>query len=233
MLFRAIAVASLHVARPALADVPLPPEPSEKAETPSPTVPEPSPSPAATSPSPAPFVSRAEPPAPTPAQLTLTRPIDAVVHLAATYDAARLEARSRVDTESWRVICDAPCDRSIRVEGLELRVTAPRMTPTNAFVVDPGPGVARFRVSGGSATARDLGIVGLAGGLPIAFAGMALFGLGSVRESSGERTGGIVTLAVGAAVVLIALPLLLVGSSSVKNEQGKYIARGAAPVPLL
>jgi hypothetical protein len=47
------------------------------------------------------------------------RPADrSRARLAATYDAARLEARSRVDTESWRVICDAPCDRSIRVEGI-------------------------------------------------------------------------------------------------------------------
>jgi hypothetical protein len=155
------------------------------------------------------------------------------VHLAVGYRGARLEARSLVDADRWRVICDAPCDRSVRVEGLEVRVTAPGMTSSNAFLVDPGPGTARFRVVGGSATARTLGIIGLAGGLPIAFAGMSMFGLGSIQESSTERTAGIATLVVGAVITLAALPLLLVGSTSVRNEQGKYIARGAARAPLL
>jgi len=147
-----------------------------------------------------------------------------VVHLAVTYPNAWLEARSRVDLDEWARVCPAPCDRAVRAEGVEMRVTAPGMTPSNAFVIEPGPGTARFRVSGGSSTARQLGIIGLGVGLPVSFAGMALFGLGSVEDHSGERTAGIVTLAVGAVAVLASLPLLLSGSTSVKNASGRYIA---------
>jgi hypothetical protein len=108
-----------------------------------------------------------------------------------------------------------------------MRVTAPRMTPSNAFLIEPGAGVARLRVSGGSSLARDLGIIGLAAGLPVTFGGIALLGMGSLRDDPGERTAGVVTLAVGAAAVLVALPLLVVGSTTVKNGDNRYIARSA------
>jgi hypothetical protein len=99
------------------------------------------------------------------------------------------------------------------------------MTPSNPFVIDPGGGTARLRVAGGSNTARELGIIGLAGGLPVTFAGMTLFGFGSLEGEQGVRTAGIVTLAVGATAIVAALPLLLVGSTTVKNEKGANIAR--------
>lgn len=146
------------------------------------------------------------------------------MHIAADYPNARLEGRSRVDLGEWRVLCAAPCDQSLRVDGLEVRVTAPDMTTSNVFVIDPGGGTARLRVSGGSSTSRRLGIIGLAVGLPIAFGGMTLFGVGSVEDQQGVRTAGIATLGVGAAAVLVALPLLLVGATTVRNERGSYIA---------
>jgi hypothetical protein len=154
-------------------------------------------------------------------------PTDAAVHIAANYSDAWLEGRSRVDGGPWRRLCQAPCDKTLRVEGLELRMTAPSMTPSNPFVIDPGPGTARLRVAGGSSTSRELGIIGLAGGLPVTFGGMTLFGLGSLEEEKDVRTAGIVTLAVGATAIVIALPLLLIGSTAVRNEKGSYIARAA------
>lgn len=85
-----------------------------------------------------------------------------------------------------------------------------------------------MKVSGGSATAREIGIFGLAGGLTVAFGGMTLFGIGSLEDKGGVRTAGIATLAVGAAATLIALPLLFSGSTTVKDAKGHYIAsRGA------
>jgi hypothetical protein len=105
-----------------------------------------------------------------------------------------------------------------------MRVTAPGMSASNAFAIEPGAGTARLRVSGGSARARDIGIVGLAAGLPVTFAGLTLIGVGSIRDEPGERTAGIVTLSIGAAAVLAALPLLVIGSTSVKNGEGRSVA---------
>jgi len=134
-----------------------------------------------------------------------------------------------VDEDDWRRLCAAPCDRALHVDGQDLRVTAPGMTTSNSFVVQPGPGVARLRVAGGSAAARSVGIFGLAGGLPITFAGTALLGAGHLREDRDLRTAGFVTLGVGAAAVLVALPLLLLGSTAVKNHRGKNIAALVRP----
>jgi hypothetical protein len=151
-------------------------------------------------------------------------PTHARLHIGSSHPGTWLEGRSRVDVEPWRRLCPAPCDRSLAVEGLELRLTAPAMTPSNAFLVEPGPGVARFRVAGGSATARTVGIVGLAGGAPVSFVGMTLLGAGHLKDDDGLRTAGYVTLGVGAAAVLVSLPLLLLGSTSVKNHKGRNVA---------
>lgn len=109
-----------------------------------------------------------------------------------------------------------------------MRVTAPRMSASNPFAIEPGAGTARLRVSGGSARARDIGIVSMWAGLPITFAGLALIGVGSIHYDPGDtpglRTAGIVTLSIGAAAVLAALPLLVIGSTSVKNAEGRKVA---------
>ena len=146
------------------------------------------------------------------------------MHLAANYEGAWLEGRNRVDDEGWKRLCAAPCDRLVAVEGLDMRVTAPHMTASNTFAIEPGAGTARLRVSGGSSRTRDIGIISLAAGLPVTFAGVTLLGVGSIRDEPGVRTGGIVTLAVGAVAVLVALPLLVIGSTSVKNAEGRNVA---------
>lgn len=152
-------------------------------------------------------------------------PTDAVVHVAIDYEGAWLEGRSRVDLGAWQRLCPTPCDRSVRVEGLELRVAAPNMTTSNTFAIDPGAGTARLRVAGGSKNARNLGIIGLAGGLSVTFAGMALFGLGSLEDRQGERTAGIVGLALGGAAIAVALPLLFSGSTTVRDGHGRTVAK--------
>jgi hypothetical protein len=184
---------------------------------------------AAAAPGTAPPVAPAQPPTVV-AVVPAPPPTDAAIHIAANYTDAWLEGRSRVDLGQWQKLCPSPCDRTVRVEGLELRMTAPNMTPSNAFVIDPGAGTARLRIRGGSSTARELGIVGLAAGLPVTFAGMTLFGLGSLEEEPSVKTAGIVTLAVGATAIVVALPLLLIGSTTVRNEKGAYIARAARGV---
>jgi hypothetical protein len=113
------------------------------------------------------------------------------------------------------------------VEGAELRVTAPGMTPSSAFRIEPGSGAALLTVNGGSSAARALGRLGLGIGVPLALVGMAGFGYGHFDERRGLETAGAITLAAGAALVLVALPLLVSGSTSVRNAQGDLIATTA------
>jgi hypothetical protein len=174
------------------------------------------------------LVASAPPTTPPPVTPAPDGASDAWVHLAVDYDGAWLEGRSRIDEERWRRLCAAPCDRALGVDDLDMRVVAPRMTPSNAFTVEPGTGAARLRVSGGSARAREFGLIGLAGGLPVTFAGVTLLGVGSIRSDGTERTAGIVALSIGAAAVLAALPLLVLGSTTVKNAEGRHVAGHAA-----
>jgi hypothetical protein len=145
------------------------------------------------------------------------------------YEDAVIETRSSVERGAWSTACRAPCDRSLMVEDTQLRVVAPQMTASNEFRVAPGSGTARLRVSGGSATARGLGLAGLLGGIPLSLGGGALFGYGAVSDREGMQTAGIVALAVGATAVVAALPLLLVGSTRVRDARGRTIARASPP----
>jgi len=192
-----------------------PPAPSvvaAPAAPPAPPAPAAVPAPAPAAPPPAPLLQK--PPGPT------TTP----VHFGVNYPGAHLEGRDRVDDTGWQSLCAAPCDRPLRLEGLDLRVTAPGMTNSNSFVIQPGSGTARLRVVGGSATARQIGIISLVGGLVVSGGGMASYALGSVNDERWMRTTGIVGLSVGAVAVLVALPLLFAGGTSVKDGRGRTIA---------
>jgi len=151
------------------------------------------------------------------------------VHLFSTYPNAMLELRSFVDDTAWQPACAAPCDRVLHVEGTEARVVAPGMSASNTFRIEPGHGAARFKVSGGSESSRQIGTVALVGGIPITLGGMALWGYGRMEDSSGLRAAGVVSLAVGAVAVLGSLPFLASGRTSVKDAKGKVIAQRWAP----
>ncbi len=101
------------------------------------------------------------------------------------------------------------------------------MTPSSSFRIEPGSGAALLTVNGGSSAARTLGRLGLGIGVPLALVGMAGFGYGHFDERRGLETAGAITLAAGAALVLVALPLLVSGSTSVRNAQGDLIANTA------
>jgi hypothetical protein len=128
-------------------------------------------------------------------------------------------------------VCLAPCDQSLYVEGSLARVSAVGMTRSNAFRIDPGPGVALVRVDGGSARARSFGILGLAVGIPTTLAGGALYSYGTFSDRDGLRIGGGVVLGLGALAVLAALPLLLLGTTTVRDGRGSVIARAIAAAP--
>lgn len=103
-------------------------------------------------------------------------------------------------------------------------MTAPGMTPSRAFRVSPGDGSSHLLVNGGSATARLWGRTSFAVGVPLALLGMSGFAWGSFDDQPGLKTAGAVSLGVGAALVLVALPLLVKGATNVKNEKGEAIA---------
>ena len=99
------------------------------------------------------------------------------------------------------------------------------MTDSNTFLLEPGAGTARLRVSGGSSTVRSIGLTALVGGIPISLGGLGLYGYGSAEKESGLQTAGIVTLAVGGVLVLGSLPLLGFGRTTIRDARGKAIAR--------
>jgi hypothetical protein len=102
------------------------------------------------------------------------------------------------------------------------------MTPSKPFRVEAGSGAALLSVSGGSASARAWGRASFAVGVPVALLGMTGFALGNFDDRSGLKIAGAVSLGVGAALVLVALPLLVKGATSVKNEKGDVIAQAQA-----
>jgi hypothetical protein len=142
-----------------------------------------------------------------------------------------LELRSRVDQTDWQRVCVAPCDQSLLVDGTLARVSAPGMTTSNVFRIDPGPGVALVRVDGGSAKARSFGVLGLAVGIPTLLGGGALYSYGAFAERDAMRISGAVVLGVGALAVLASIPLLLVGATTVRDGHGSVIARSVAAGP--
>ncbi len=148
-----------------------------------------------------------------------------VVHVASDRPGSWLEARSTLEDHGWERVCAAPCNRAIVVQGALLRVTAPGMTPSNGFRIEHGPGTALVKVEGGSATSRSYGILALGVGIPISLTGMGLYGYGRYADQTGTRTAGAVTLGIGALAVLASLPLLVSGSTDVRDGKGSLIAR--------
>jgi hypothetical protein len=156
----------------------------------------------------------------------VTSPGEALVHVAVDHRDAWLETRSYVDGGEFVRTCQAPCDRRLLVEGVEARVSAPGMTTSNIFRFDGGAGIAGVRVEGGSASARRAGIITLAVGIPVALVGMALFAQGRVKDSSAMTAAGVVGLSTGGLSIAISLPLLLLGTTHVKDAKGSLIALG-------
>jgi hypothetical protein len=150
------------------------------------------------------------------------------VHLAADYPGLVLELRSFVDSGDWKVACSVPCDRTLVTLGSDARVSAPGMSTSNVFRIEPGPGVALVKVSGGSSTLRTLGIAGLGIGIPLGLAGTAMYGFGKFDDKDGLAVGGAVVLGVGAVMILAAIPLLISSTTNVRDGKGSLIAEKAS-----
>jgi hypothetical protein len=150
------------------------------------------------------------------------------VHVAANYPGAVLELRSFVDSGDWRAACAAPCDQTLVTLGMQARVTAPGMTSSNTFRIDPGPGIAHVKVTGGSGTLRTVGIASLATGIPLGLAGMGMFSYGKYSDKDGLATAGAVVLGTGALAMLAAIPLLISSTTNVRDAKGSLIASSSS-----
>lgn len=148
------------------------------------------------------------------------------MHIGSSYPGTWLELKSRVDQSDWQRTCLAPCDTPLYVDGTLARVSAPGMTTSNPFRIDPGQGTALVRVDGGSARARSFGILGMVVGIPTTIGGGALFGYGTYADRDGLRIGGATVLGLGALAVIASLPFLVSGSTTVRNSHGSAIAKG-------
>ena len=144
--------------------------------------------------------------------------------MASDYPGTWLEMRNFVEGGDWQRICAVPCDRVLNVLGTQARVTADGMSTSNVFRLQPGPGRALVRVDGGSDSARRFGVLGLAIGIPVALTGAAGLSYGVVSDRDGMSLAGGITLGVGGALVLAALPLLLLGTTDVRDGAGGQIA---------
>jgi hypothetical protein len=108
------------------------------------------------------------------------------------------------------------------------------MTTSNSFRIEPGRGIAFVKVEGGSSTSRRIGIITLAAGLPVALLGMGLYGYARVgKDRAGMQAAGAVVLGTGAVSIGVSLPLLLFGSTDVKNGKNSLIARMFSASPTL
>lgn len=203
-----------------------PPSPASVSDAPTLPNPQPAPSPAVVplpAPAAAPAVA-ATPVVPAPPALVPPDPTRSIVHLASSHPGTALELKSSVDETDWQRVCLAPCDRSVVVLGMLARASAPGMTTSNVFRIRPGVGPALVKVEGGSSSARTLGIIGLAAGIPIALGGAALFSYGQTTDRDAMSVGGAVMLGTGALALLVALPLLVNGGTSVRDGEGRKIA---------
>jgi hypothetical protein len=136
-----------------------------------------------------------------------------------------LELRNYVDGGEWKFACAAPCDQTLVTLGSEARVAAPGMTRSNVFRIDPGPGIALVKVSGGSEQLRTFGILGLGIGIPIGLGGMAMYGYGKHQDRDGLALAGGIVLGTGAVMILAALPMLIASTTNVRDAKGSFIAR--------
>lgn len=210
---------------PTAAQPPTPAQPPISAPPPSPT---PQPQSGAPSQVSLPATTPSAPPAPTPTFAALG---SARVRIAADYAGAWLETRPFGSDGEWQRACAAPCGAVLNVDGLEARIVADGMTTTKPFRIQPGSGSALLRVNGGSASARQWGRLGFGIGVPVALIGMAGVGYGTFDDRRGLTIAGAATLGVGAALVLVAIPLLVSGASAVRNDKGDLIAASSG-IPL-
>jgi hypothetical protein len=129
-------------------------------------------------------------------------------------------------------VCSSPCDTEVPA-GEEYFIDAPGMTKSDKFNLSLGG--KNLKVSGGSAALRGLGLyggMGVGGGLLLG--GVMLTVLGSSSQSAPDslKTMGIVSASTGAFLLIGGLVLFFTNETSVKDGEGKTVARPSKPLRL-
>ncbi len=185
------------------------------------SAPPPAPSPSAVPPASAATSAPSPRPAPTaPAEPGATARVEVHVARAGCW----LELRSSPGVGEWIRACELPCSTTLVVDGREARVAGAGVTPSNPFLIEPGPGTARLEARPGSARARRYGTVALASGVPLVLAGITGHAFGQLEDSPALRDGGVAVAALGTAAIAAALPLLAAGATRVRDGRGRRIA---------
>jgi hypothetical protein len=60
---------------------------------------------------------------------------------------------------------------------------------------------------------------------------MTFYALSKVNDDEGQRSTGVTTLTVGAIITVAAIPLLLLGGTSVTDARGRDIAKTGSRTP--
>jgi hypothetical protein len=152
----------------------------------------------------------------------------ATIKVYARGDAVELQGRPRLEASMpWLPVCAAPCGSAVRVGDLEFRVAGEGISPSNTFVIEPGDGAVKLDVNAGSAGKRRLGRLGLFIGVPMLVVGAVGMGIDAgtaVEHRATIGTAGLISVIVGGALTLASLPLVLMGSTRVRNQKGELIS---------
>ena len=153
------------------------------------------------------------------------------VHIGPVSEEVVLQRRLEPYDDLWWTVCDAPCDRLVRVDGgADFRATASGSRPTPSFSLDEFDAVT-IQVDTASVASQIAGgvVAGVAGagglvGAVLFYAGLG-FALKLDARAEPAMIGGGVTLAVSAALgVGVALPLLFLdGSEATIREAGAVL----------
>lgn len=167
----------------------------------------------------APPTAASTPPPPTPPKPGVT------IELLGDRPGLWLESRRRFTNDPWTIVCRAPCDRPIPVHDLSLRVAGTSVRPSNAFFIDGTTGHEVLVARTGDAETHVWGQRSLVGGIGLGLAGGMSYGLGQIKDSDPAVVGGLISMIAGGALIAVALPLLGMSSTQVKNSKGDRIGR--------
>ncbi|MCU0656272.1 MAG: hypothetical protein MUF64_13790 [Polyangiaceae bacterium] len=139
-----------------------------------------------------------------------------------------IEWRKRLDPGGWARVCQAPCELGVLAIDREFRAAGPGIQPSRSFLLEPGERPVSVEVRPGQASLHRWGTLAFLVGLPVMLAGGVGIGLDlgtKIPHNETYGTVGLVTAAVGGALLLTSLPLLYSGQTRVLNDKGIQIAR--------
>ena len=130
-----------------------------------------------------------------------------------------LEARDHSGgVGAWQNVCRATCGRSLEVEDREFRITGAGLRPSNPFHFVGDQDSAKLVVSPGKQSNYDWGRVAIIAGAATVIASGALAGWGKSEDRNALVAGGIVGLALGGVMLVVSIPLLTSGRTTVQTS---------------